>query len=308
MQIIDILKASQGGAAVDNLARTFGVSPGQSAAALEALVPALTQRVERNTLSRGGLADLISMLGAGGRQTYLDDPKVLGSPAMVADGNAILEQILGSKDISRKVADRAARETGLSDSLLRQMLPVVAAMVMGGLAKGAGGALGSVVSKLGLGGEAAESLPAPGASTARPAAKGAGSVGRQSPLPLPGDDLPGIGRRSGQRSGRSPLDDLSDILRRGDGGGGLELPRGPGGEIELPGGGGGSGGRTGGGGRPITLPGDSGGSLWNLLRSILGQVLGFESKGFLGWFIKLILLRWGAGILRRILGRATTGR
>ncbi len=37
--------------------------------------------------------------------------------------------------MSRHVAKRAAKETGLGASLLKKMLPVVATMVMGGLGK-----------------------------------------------------------------------------------------------------------------------------------------------------------------------------
>ncbi len=306
MQILDIL----GGAGTANLARTFNIEPKQAEAALDALVPALSDRIERNTLSRGGLADLVATLGHGDWQAYIDNPKTLGTPEMLADGNGILEQILGSKDMSRKVAQRAARDTGLSETLLKSLLPAIAAMIMGGLAKGTGGALGEILTKLGGAGE----NPLPGESpfggasgpsrdyapaSPRTAAPRPSLPRGQSPLPIPGDDLPGLGRgRGGMSGGRNPLDDLSDIIRRGGRGGGIELPRSPGG-IEIPGGG---------GGRPIDLPSGADGSLWNIIRSILGSVLGFEGKGFFGWLIRLIVLKWGVGILKRVLGRVLTGR
>lgn len=298
MQITDILASAQGGALARNLARQFDIEPEEAEAAIGALLPRLTDRMERNTLSRGGLADLVSMLGAGDRSRYLEDPNVLGAPELVADGNRILEMTLGSKDTSRKVAARAARETGLSDTLLRQLLPVVAAVTMSGLAKGAGGALGEVMKQLG-----GSPLPLPGE------ARSGGSTGDyaprtapsrpslpqgKSPLPIPGDDLPGLGRRSG--GGYNPLDDLSDILRRGGRGGGIELPRTQRPRIDIPDG----------GGTRIEIP--TGGGLWGIIRSILGSVLGFESKGFLGWLIRLIVLKWGVGFLKRILTRMLRGR
>ena len=43
--------------------------------------------------------------------------------------------LLGSKDLSRSVATHAAQKTGLTDGLLKKMLPIVATMLMGSLSK-----------------------------------------------------------------------------------------------------------------------------------------------------------------------------
>jgi len=43
--------------------------------------------------------------------------------------------ILGSKDVSRSVASRAAAQTGLGEDVLKKLLPVAASLVMGSLAK-----------------------------------------------------------------------------------------------------------------------------------------------------------------------------
>lgn len=71
------------------------------------------------------------------------------------DGNSILGQVFGSKDVSRAVAGRAAEQTGIGADILKKMLPVVATMVMAGLSKqnaalpaqgsGAGNFLGSLL-------------------------------------------------------------------------------------------------------------------------------------------------------------------
>jgi hypothetical protein len=49
-------------------------------------------------------------------------------------------------------------------------------------------------------------------------------------------------------------------------------------------------------------------SLGQIVRNAIGSVLGFQSKGIMGWIIQLIVLRWGWGFVRRILGRMLTGR
>ena len=98
----------------------------------------------------------------GQHQQYVEDPTALDRPDTVADGNAILGHLLGSKDVSRQVANQASEQTGLGPDLLKQMLPVVAAMAMGALSKHAssevgqdgsagGGMLGTLGSLLGGG-------------------------------------------------------------------------------------------------------------------------------------------------------------
>ena len=61
--------------------------------------------------------------------------EVLADPATRDDGNAILGHVFGSKEVSRQVAARASAKTGIDSSILKQMLPLVAAMAMGGLSK-----------------------------------------------------------------------------------------------------------------------------------------------------------------------------
>jgi hypothetical protein len=56
----------------------------------------------------------------------------------VARGNDVLGQIFGSPDVSRTVAQRASTQTGLDPALLRKMLPMLAMLVAGFMAKQGG--------------------------------------------------------------------------------------------------------------------------------------------------------------------------
>ena len=141
MNILDAIVGAQDGAAVRQLGHSFGLDEGQAASAVAALVPALAGGVQRNMQSEGGLGSLIGALASGGHQRYLEDPGLLRAPAAVQDGNGILGHVLGSKEASRDVAAQAAAQTGLSPDLLKQMLPLVATMVMGALAQQRGGGL-----------------------------------------------------------------------------------------------------------------------------------------------------------------------
>jgi hypothetical protein len=56
-------------------------------------------------------------------------------PTNVNKGNEVLGQIFGSKDVSRAVAQDAAAKSGLDPSVLKKMLPMVAMLVAGYMAK-----------------------------------------------------------------------------------------------------------------------------------------------------------------------------
>jgi hypothetical protein len=157
-----LLQGAMGGAGtganpqidVGGLASQFGLSPDQANAAVGALLPAVLgglQKTEESG-SLGGLTDIVSNMGAPEQD--------------VDSGNSILGHIFGSKDVSRQVATHASQQTGISDTILKAMLPVVAGLVaqqvakkMGGGAMGgiAGAVLGSM-----LGGGAASAAPASG--------------------------------------------------------------------------------------------------------------------------------------------------
>lgn len=139
MNILEALLQAQGGQMAGTLGQRFGLDSGQTQSALEALLPALAGAVRQNVQQPGGLEALMGALGSGQHARYLDDPSALGDPATTDEGNGILGHLFGSRDVSREVASRAAAQTGLGADLLKQMLPVVAAMMMGGLARGAGG-------------------------------------------------------------------------------------------------------------------------------------------------------------------------
>jgi hypothetical protein len=140
MNILDAIVNAQDGAAVRQLGSQVGLGPDQTTAALSALVPALAAGFQRNLQNQGGLESLLSALSSGNHGLYIDDPASLTEPSAVADGNGILGHLLGSKDVSREVASRAAAQTGLSADVLKRMLPLAATLMMGAFAKQSGNA------------------------------------------------------------------------------------------------------------------------------------------------------------------------
>lgn len=150
MNILDVVMNSGNGAAVRQLGTQFGLSEAQVASALSALVPALAGGVQRNVQSPDGLAGLTSALASGKHKRYVEEPDAMAELSTVDDGNKILGHIFGSKEVSREVASRASAQTGIGADVLKRMLPLAAALLMGafsqrtaqGNAPGAGGLAG----------------------------------------------------------------------------------------------------------------------------------------------------------------------
>jgi hypothetical protein len=188
MQVTDML-AQTGG--LQAMARELGVSEAQAASGADALLPAILggfkKQAQAQPTGLEGLGGLLGQLGGGG---LLDDV-LAPQPTDVGRGNDVLGQIFGSQDVSRAVAQNAASQSGLAPSLLKKMLPLLAMLVAGYMAKqrdaGAdvppsseGGGLGGLLGSL-LGGQTS------GSSGATP---GAATPGLASMLDLDGDGNP----------------------------------------------------------------------------------------------------------------------
>ena len=135
MNLLDLLLGSDNSGAMDQLAKNFNLSPDQTQAAVKELIPALTRGMQKNTSSEPGLDELLEALKTGNHGSYLDAPTNLGQASTTNDGNSILGHIFGNKQVSRDVASRAADRSGISSTILKKMLPIVATMVMGQLGK-----------------------------------------------------------------------------------------------------------------------------------------------------------------------------
>lgn len=135
MNMLDMLMQAQNGNAMNNLGQQFGLSETQTRQAVGQLLPAFSSGLKQNTASQDGLLDLLKALQNGRHEQYYENPNAINDRQAVEEGNGILGHVFGSKDVSRAVADRASANTGIGSSILKQMLPVVASMVMGALAK-----------------------------------------------------------------------------------------------------------------------------------------------------------------------------
>jgi len=149
MNLNDILQAAQGGQGVNNLATQFGLTPAQTQAAIQAMIPAFSTGLQNTAQSPTGLGGILSQLTSGAHQGSFTDPSQAGAAAGV--GGNVLGQIFGSPEITAQIGQHAAQASGISPQIIQQMMPVVASMLMGGLfhqmnSQGMGAILGQLAS------------------------------------------------------------------------------------------------------------------------------------------------------------------
>jgi hypothetical protein len=217
MDMLNILKQS---GAIGSIAQQLGLNEQMAEMGANALLPAILGGFKKTAQAQpaglDGLGGILGQLGGGG----LLDSVLSPDPTPVDQGNGVLGQIFGSKDVSRSVAGHAAEQTGIDSSILKKMLPVLAMLVAGYMAKqSAGGDTANADNSGGLGGLIGGMLG--GGSQASGgglggmlgnvlggALGGGAANGSQQAAPVGGGALGGLGALLDMDGDGNPLDDI----------------------------------------------------------------------------------------------------
>jgi hypothetical protein len=223
------------------IGRQFGLDEAQTRAALDALTPVVAAGVRRNAQSPEGLQDILSSVLTGGRARALEDEDAIRYENAKAPGDEILGQIFGSKDVSREVTQQLSATSGIGGAVLKKLLPIVASIVMGQVAKkmsggsSSGGGLGDILGDIMGGGQQRQ----------QPQGGSGGGLGDILKDVLGGGGAEPEPRQAPTGQGGSLEDILGDILGGGKSGGVKQVPQDQMGDIlkdifggNFPGGGG----------------------------------------------------------------------
>ena len=142
MPLYDMMMNAQNGEAMRMMAKQFGLNESQVELAMAALMPAFSTGLKRNVSNPMDMSSFLSALAGGNHAQYFEDMQAAFSPQGMQEGNGILGHLFGSKEVSRAVAAQAAAATGIGQEIFKQMLPVLATSIMGGLFKQATGQAG----------------------------------------------------------------------------------------------------------------------------------------------------------------------
>src|SRR5262245_20209684 len=126
----DALRQVRVGPQIDQLAAVLAIAPAEAGAVMRTVMPEFAWYLETMTLSRGGLADLVELLGAAHPATAGD----LRGEAARRTGEEILARVLGTTAASRTLAARTAPHCGVAADAIAAMLPHLCLLAVGALA------------------------------------------------------------------------------------------------------------------------------------------------------------------------------
>jgi len=132
------------------LAAQLGVDPQTAAQAAAAVIPSLIGGLQHNA-DQGQEQAIAGALAQHGSSNLFDTGSIDLNSVDTADGAKIVQHIFG--DQSTQLAHAIGQKTGVSGSLVNQLLPILAPIVLAYLAKkltesqqsGGGGMLGSIL-------------------------------------------------------------------------------------------------------------------------------------------------------------------
>jgi hypothetical protein len=156
VNLFEIMQAAQGGKAYANLSQQFGIGPEQAQQAVEAVLPAISLGLQQQAKTVEGWQNILTTLSQAQNSAEFFDSDGDGIPDhLQKEGHGALGTMFGGPDMTKAVAANAAQFAGLPASMMQQMLPVIASMIIGGLFKGAtNNGLGGILGQMMQGGQA----------------------------------------------------------------------------------------------------------------------------------------------------------
>jgi len=120
----------------ENIASEVDISTEDATTAIEQLAPLLMGAAKQNFMSDRDSEELLKQIQDSQFSEMVDAPKeAVAKDGLIDLGNVILGSLFGSKENSRKVAKHVQKETGISDLIIKQILPMIAPFIIGALGK-----------------------------------------------------------------------------------------------------------------------------------------------------------------------------
>lgn len=135
--LADILAQAQAKQGFDQFAAQFGMAPQQVKSAMDALLPAFSLGLNRATQSPADMAHLFGLFTTGTNYAQMFEQPLQAGQTMMTAGQQALTRIFGTPELTQAIAQQTALATGMQQEAMRQVMPMMASLLMGGLMKGA---------------------------------------------------------------------------------------------------------------------------------------------------------------------------
>jgi hypothetical protein len=117
------------------MARQFGLAPEQVQRAVAALLPAFALGLQRQAMNPTAMTQLFQTMMTGHYANFFESATQAFTAEGRREGQAIVDRLFGSDEVTRQVARQAAQVSGVGTEVLNQLLPLVAAILAGGMFK-----------------------------------------------------------------------------------------------------------------------------------------------------------------------------
>ncbi len=121
---------------VESIAKEVSIDTSDAKSVIEQLAPLLMGAAKQNFQSSRDSGDLLKQIQDSQFSDMIDAPKkAVAKGGLIDLGNIILGELTGSKENSGKVATHVQKETGISDMIIKKILPMIAPFIIGALGK-----------------------------------------------------------------------------------------------------------------------------------------------------------------------------
>ena len=138
MGLMDILLNSGNGDLLKQVSQRAGLDEESASELLMSLGSSMLGSVKGRVQSqRHDSSELEDLIRRSKYANMLESPSDhYDHPSMVENGNDLLRHITGSKENSREIANQVSQKTGVSPSIIKSLLPMLAPFIIGTLSKG----------------------------------------------------------------------------------------------------------------------------------------------------------------------------
>lgn len=135
MSLLTLFLANQGIKLIQSVGSQYLNSSQEAENAAKTLLPVVSAAIKKQTGSKQQLIDFLEKADRATLERYLNNPDAVETTSIIGDGESVLTNILKISGNRTSIISKLAANSGLPALAVSQLLPVVATIAVGALAK-----------------------------------------------------------------------------------------------------------------------------------------------------------------------------